>query len=187
MLNTALNNIIVRTKEIDFKMVSEPLVGSLLKTLAASKPGGKMLELGTGTGVSTAWLLSGMNAESTLVSVENNPDLISIAQEYLAEDSRVSFHLEDAVIYLERLSTNNERFDLIFADTWGGKYTHIIEALQLLNTGGLYIIDDMLPQLTWPEGHEVKVAALNEYLENCTDLTITRLNWASGVIIAAKL
>ena len=45
------------TRKIEFKMASEPLVGSLLRTLAASKAKGRFLELGTGTGLSTAWLL----------------------------------------------------------------------------------------------------------------------------------
>ncbi|HTA44496.1 MAG TPA: hypothetical protein VK789_18735 [Bryobacteraceae bacterium] len=34
-------------------MASEPLVGGLLRTLAASKPGGHFLELGTGKYMST--------------------------------------------------------------------------------------------------------------------------------------
>jgi predicted O-methyltransferase YrrM len=53
-------------------MASEPLVGALLRSLAASKPGGRFLELGTGTGVATAWLLDGMDDRATLVSVDND-------------------------------------------------------------------------------------------------------------------
>ena len=41
------------TKAIDYQMVSEPLTGSLLKTLAASKPNSSFLELVTGTRIST--------------------------------------------------------------------------------------------------------------------------------------
>lgn len=183
----AVQNILIKTKEINFQMVSEPLVGSLLKTLAASKPAGKVLELGTGTGAATAWLLSGMNSTSTLVSVENDDTLMAIAQEYLSQDPRVSFCLEDAGSFLEKLSTTNQRFDLIFADTWAGKYTHLEKALQSLNSGGLYIIDDMLPQANWTEGHDLKAAALISELENRSDLAMTKLSWGSGVIIATKL
>ncbi|MEX0267515.1 O-methyltransferase [Leptolyngbyaceae cyanobacterium UHCC 1019] len=85
----AVQNILIKTKEIDFQMVSEPLVGSLLKTLAASKPAGSFLELGTGTGVSTAWLLSGMNSDATLVSVGNDGALMAIAQHHLGQNPRV--------------------------------------------------------------------------------------------------
>jgi predicted O-methyltransferase YrrM len=46
-----------RATELQFPMASEPLVGAMLRMLAASKPGGRFLELGTGTGIATAWLL----------------------------------------------------------------------------------------------------------------------------------
>ncbi len=88
---------------------------------------------------------------------------------------------------MERLSTTDQQFDLIFADTWAGKYTHLEEALQVLNSGGLYIIDGRLPQPNWAEGHELKVAALIADLENRSNLTMTKLSSGSGVIIATKL
>jgi predicted O-methyltransferase YrrM len=181
-----LTEIETATKSINYQMVSEPLTGSLLKTLATSKPNGSFLELGTGTGISTAWLLAGMNANATLLSIENDPDVISIAQKYLGHDQRVTLQVEDAGIGIERLAQDERQFDLIFADTWVGKYTHLSTALKLLKSGGLYIIDDMLPQANWPQGHEVKVAALIETLESSSDLTLTKLNWASGIIIGVK-
>lgn len=42
------------TEAIGFTLASDPKTGSLLRTLAALKPGGQFLELGTGTGVGTA-------------------------------------------------------------------------------------------------------------------------------------
>ncbi len=56
-----------RTTALQFSMASEPLVGAMLRTLVASKPGGRFLELGTGTGVATAWLLEGMDDGSTAI------------------------------------------------------------------------------------------------------------------------
>ena len=38
------------THALGFNMASEPKVGALLAALAASKPGGRFLELGTGNG-----------------------------------------------------------------------------------------------------------------------------------------
>jgi len=49
------------TKELNFDQVSDPLLGSLLSTLVASKPKGNILELGTGSGLSTSFLLQGMD------------------------------------------------------------------------------------------------------------------------------
>ena len=49
------------TKASNFTMSSEVLTCSLLRTIARSKPAGKFLELGTGTGLSTSWILDGMD------------------------------------------------------------------------------------------------------------------------------
>jgi predicted O-methyltransferase YrrM len=60
------------------------------------------------------------------------------------------------------------------------------EALALLNPGGLYVIDDMLPQPNWPEGHAEKVAHLVATLEQREDFRLTKLSWASGVMLAVR-
>lgn len=67
------NDIDEATKLSGFTMASHVLTCSLLRTLAASKPSGKFLELGTGTGLSTSWILDGMDNESTLISIDNEP------------------------------------------------------------------------------------------------------------------
>ena len=113
-----------------FHKASESLVGSLLRTLAASKPAGYFLELGTGTGISAAWLLDGMDDESTLITVETDHRVAAIAQKHLAQDRRITFHLEDAGILIKQFIEQKQYFDLIFADTWTGKYTRLEETLR---------------------------------------------------------
>jgi hypothetical protein len=58
--------------------------------------------------------------------------------------------------------------------------------LAMLNKGGLYIIDDMIQQPNWPEGHDEKALKLISYLESREDLTLTKQVWATGIIIAVK-
>lgn len=182
-----VSKILAETIAVEFQMASEPLTGSLLKTLAASKRSGKFLELGTGTGIGTAWILEGMDDRSSLITVDNNIQVARIAKQHLKEDLRVTFKIEDAAICLEHLLDRKERFDFIFADTWIGKYSHLDAALSLLELGGFYIIDDMLPQPNWIEGHELKVKELIKKLKHRRDLTLSELNWASGIIIATKI
>jgi predicted O-methyltransferase YrrM len=45
----ALAAILADTAALDFQMLSEPMMGALLRSLCASKPGGWFLELGTNT------------------------------------------------------------------------------------------------------------------------------------------
>jgi predicted O-methyltransferase YrrM len=179
-----LKAIVADTRRLGFTMASEPRTGALLRTLAQSKPGGILLELGTGTGVATAWLLDGMDADSRLITVEQDREVAAVAQAHLGGDARVTLQVEDAGAVLGRLA--GERFDLIFADTWAGKYTHLDEALGLLKAGGLYVIDDMLPQANWPDGHAENVRGLISVLEARQDLAVTKLSWSSGIIVAAK-
>ena len=169
----------------NFAMVSEPLTGALLRTLVAAKPGGRFLELGTGTGAATAWILDGMDATSSLVTVETDSELLSVAKTHLGADARVAFIHSDAVDFLQR--ADGQQFDLIFADTWGGKYDRLDLALRLQPHGGVYVIDDMSPQPNWPPGHDTKVAGLLARLEAEPDLRIAKLSWASGIVIAVKV
>ena len=83
------------TIELQFNMASDLYTGSLLKTLAASKPSGRFLELGAGTGLATAWIVSGMDEKSSLIAIENKEILIGVANKNIA-DSRVEFLLADA-------------------------------------------------------------------------------------------
>jgi predicted O-methyltransferase YrrM len=60
------------------------------------------------------------------------------------------------------------------------------EAMGMLNPGGLYIIDDMLPQPNWPEGHDLKAIQLIKNLEQRTDIVLTKQVWATGIVIVVK-
>ena len=76
-----------------FTMASDVLTCSLLRTLAVSKPSGKFLELGTGTGLSTSWILAGMDNESTLISIDNKPLFLEIAKNKPGFDNRLNLIL----------------------------------------------------------------------------------------------
>jgi predicted O-methyltransferase YrrM len=180
----ALKAILAETDALEFSMASEPRVGALLATLAASKPGGRFLELGTGTGHGTAWLLSGMDRTSRLDSVDTDPAVVAVAQRHLGSDTRVRFHVMDGAEFIRRAA--REAFDLIYADAWPGKFSHLDETLALLRPGGIYLIDDLLPQPSWPDGHAPKVPALIRDLEQRSDLITVKLGWASGLMIVVR-
>jgi len=180
----ALDAIRAETEALGFTMASEPQTGSLLRTLAASKPSGRFLELGTGTGVGTAWLLAGMDAGSRLDSVDNDAAVSAVARRHLGRDSRVTFHLSDGAQFLSRIA--QERFDFIYADTWPGKFTHLDLALSLLRPGGMYFVDDLLPQPAWPKDHAPKVPRLIAQLDGLDGFVAARLAWASGLMILVR-
>ncbi len=180
----ALPAILDRTVAQNFSMPSEPRTGAMLRVLAASKPGGRLLELGTGTGLSTAWLLDGMDRAATLVSVDIDPGSQAVAREILGDDPRLEIVTTDAASFLRRQA--GATFDLIFADAMPGKFECLDEALALLRPGGLYVIDDMLPQANWQEGHAPRVPLLLATLAAKPEFFIVSLAWSSGLAVLAR-
>ena len=61
-----LDTILRDTTDAGFTMPSDYQTGALLRTLAASRLHARLLELGTGTGLSAAWILDGMDTASIL-------------------------------------------------------------------------------------------------------------------------
>ena len=179
-----LGLIVTRTEAFGFNMASEPRTGAFLRTLAASKPQGRFLELGTGTGIATAWLLAGMDARSTLTSVDIDPRVQAVAQELLGHDPRLRLVQEDGLSFLRREPA--ESYDFVFADAMPGKYEGLQNCLRVVKPGGFYVIDDLLPQANWPEGHAEKVPVLLQALASEPGLVLVPLAWASGLAVAVK-
>ncbi len=180
----ALNPIVDRTKALGFDMASEPLTGALLCALAAAKPAGRFLELGTGTGIATAWLLNGMDARSQLTSVDTDSNVQAVARELLGGDRRLTLVLEDGLHFLRH--EPGESYDFVFADAMPGKYDGLEECLRVVKPGGFYIVDDLLPQPNWPAGHAEKIPLLIQHLVDDKRFTIAPLAWASGLLIAVR-
>lgn len=173
-----------KSAKIGFTMPSGLYIGSLLKTLICSKPKANILELGTGVGLSLSWMINGMDADSKLATVDNDPALIKIANEYFGKDNRIDIICGDGTEWIKNY--RGEKFDVVFADAWPGKYSEIDEVLNLIKVSGFYIIDDMTAQANWPKGHQDNVDRLTEYLENREDFVLTKMNWSTGLIIAVK-
>src|SRR5947207_11295458 len=91
------------TRTMEFNMASDLKTGSLLKTLVASKPSGRILELGTGTGLATSWIIDGMDAQARLITIENSELLLDIARSAL-RDARVEFILADGYEWIRDYS-----------------------------------------------------------------------------------
>ncbi|MBT2689414.1 class I SAM-dependent methyltransferase [Bacillus sp. ISL-47] len=175
--------ILQESQLLGFEQSCDRKTGFLLKGLAASKPGGSFLELGTGTGASAAWIIDGMDEFSTLTTVDIDSRVQSIARRHLGNDRRVSFCCEDGAAFIQKLS---ERFDFIFADTWPGKFELLDKTLDHLNVGGFYVIHNVFPQSKLPEKYRIKATKLLKTLQDRPDLDITELDWSTGLILAVK-
>ena len=177
--------VLERTTALAFDMPSEPQTGAMLRMLAATKPGGRLLELGTGTGLATAWLLDGMDPNARLVSIDSTSAVQAVAREVLGQDPRLELVTEDAAIFLQRQAP--ESFDLIFADAMPGKYEMLDDTLALIRPGGIYIVDDMSPRESWPDEHAARVPLLIADLARRPGFHSVSLSWSSGLLVAARM
>jgi len=175
------------THALGFTMQSDPLTLGLLRTLSATKVAGQFLELGTGTGISASWIRDGIDAQSQLITVDHQEDYVALARRFLEPDPQVHCILMDGKMFIASLVEQRKAFDLIFADMEVGKYLYLDETLGLLAVGGIYVIDHMLAQSSWDQEHLLRACRLISILERRQDLHITKLNWSTGIILAAKV
>lgn len=165
-------------------MSCDPVVGRVLASLGASKPGGQLLELGTGVGEGTSWIAAGMQADAALTTVDIESAYQRVAQRALHDD-RVTYVNADGAAWLT--SYRGTPFDFIFADACPGKFDHLSEALDLVAIGGMYVIDDLNRQSEWPERHAVAVERLMDAVEHRSDFRTCRLlEVGSGMLIACR-
>lgn len=170
-------------KELGFVAGCDVQVARFAAVLAHSV-GGDWLELGTGTGLSTLFL-GNMLGGGRLDSVDNDAKASNAAKQIIGTDKNINFIVEDGGTFLKACPPESYRF--IFADAWPGKFSHLHFALQTLGVGGLYVIDDLLPQANWPPNHQPRVDMLLAFFEETDAFAMSYLDWASGVAIVTKL
>jgi predicted O-methyltransferase YrrM len=116
--------------------------GSLLRLLAAVSGAKAVVELGTGAGVSTLWLLRGMREDGILTTVDPETEHQRLARQSLAEagygTGRVRLIAGRALEVLPRLSDG--AYDLVFCDALPQENADYLDAaLRLLRPGGLVV------------------------------------------------
>lgn len=124
-----------------------------------------------------------MDQQSNVLSLDNDEKLTAVVKSII-DNERVTILCADGDEWIK--DNAHQQYDLIFADTWPGKYRLLEETIELLKPGGFYVIDDMIPQDHWPEEHYPKASALKEVLHNHPQLTVVEMNWSTGVFICTK-
>ena len=130
--------------------------GRLLATLAATR-GGTMAEFGTGCGVGTAWLRSGVRGDARILTAELDPKLAGAAAQIFVDDPQVEVLAADWSTLLDK-----GPFSLLFLDS--GEPTEVgVDAIaDLVEGGGIVVLDDFTPCELWPPVSGGRVDTLRE-------------------------
>lgn len=118
---------------------SVPEVQRLLTALAASKPDGRLAEIGTAFGDGARAIVAGLPASSTFVTVEPDRERYERACEALAGTRAEILHAR-----WEDVLPGRGPFDLIFFDG-GTRDETLALAISLLAPGGILVKDDLAP------------------------------------------
>jgi predicted O-methyltransferase YrrM len=131
--------------------------GRLLATLAATRCG-TLAEFGTGTGVGTAWLRSGVRGdEARIVTAELDADLAGAAAEIFHDDPQVEVLAAD-------WSTLQDKgpFSLLYLDSGDPSAVRVDAVADLVDRGGIVVLDDFTPCELWPPVFHGRVDTLRE-------------------------
>lgn len=132
--------------------------GRLLATLAATR-GGTMAEFGTGCGVGTAWLRSGVRDErARIITAELDRTLAGAAAEIFVDDPLVEVLAADWSTLLDQ-----GPFSLLFLDSGQPTEVGVDAVADLVEPGGLVVLDDFVPCEMWPPVAGGRVDILREH------------------------
>ena len=138
-------------------------VRRLVATLVASKPGGKVAEIGTSYGDGAEAIANALPEGATFVTVELDPERVAQARERLA-GTRAEVLEGD---WREVLPARGP-FDVVFAD--GGVAYDLVA--DLLAPGGIVIKDDLTPGRP-VDGDATREAFLRDPRLEATEILVT--------------
>jgi predicted O-methyltransferase YrrM len=116
-----------------------PGVGRFLAMLAGGA--NSIGELGTGSGVGTAWMASALPPDGRLVTVEIEASQAEAVRPLFAADRRVEVITGDARAEVAARGP----FDLLFADSGIRDHESFNGLVDLLRVGGRIVMDDVTP------------------------------------------
>lgn len=155
-----------RAREVGVGAVDEA-TGAALRVLAALSGARHAVELGTGAGVSTLWLLGGLHPEGVLTSIDAEPEHQRLARQSLNEakvpSGRVRLIAGRALEVLPRLSDGG--YDLVLCDASAAEAVdYLPAALRLLRVGGVVVFTGALAggRVADPSARDPEVLAARE-------------------------
>ncbi len=164
-----------------YVQASRTETGRLLATLAATRTG-TIAECGTGCGVGAAWLRSGAPKATRVITAELDPELAHGVMDMFAHDDIDVMHADWSSL------AEHGPFSLIFMDAASAKTWPREEISDLLDEGGMIVLDDFTPCPSWPplQGGRVdalRVAWLSDERFTSVDVMVAE---DTSVVIAVK-
>ena len=171
-----------------------PGAGAALRLIAAMADARSVVEIGTGAGVGSMWLLRGMRPDGVLTTIDVEPEHHRAARETFSEagiaGNRVRLISGRALEVLPRLT--DSAYDLVFCDGDKMEYAGYLEqALRLLRPGGVVVFDNALwhDRVADPTQRDEETTAIRELGRSVREderLVSALLVAGDGLLVAVK-
>jgi predicted O-methyltransferase YrrM len=170
--------------------------GAYLRQLAHQIKAQSVVEVGTGSGVGSLWLLEGMLSSGTLTSIDDEMEHTSIAKIALAEAdiAQPRFRLITNSVMDVMTKLTDRAYDLVvFRHNPEDLSFAISEAHRILRSGGVFVIDNFFGggKVPDPAQRDAKTIALRDAgksIKGDTDSWVTSLvPIGDGLLLATKL
>ena len=170
--------------------------GAYLSFLAQLLKAQSVVEVGTGSGVGSLWLLDGMLKSGTLTSIDDEMEHSSIAKTALieAEIAPSRFRLITNPVMEVMAKLTDRAYDLVIYRHNQEDLTYAIaEAQRILRSGGVFVVDNFFGggKVSDPAQRDPKTVALREAGKA---LKADSENWSTslipvgdGLLLATKL
>lgn len=171
-----------------------PGAGAVLRLVATMLRARTVVEIGTGTGVASLWLLRGMDPEGVLTTIDPDAENQRAAKEAFAEDGvragrarTIAGRPRDV---LPRLADAAYDMVLVGADT-PHLADHVEQGLRLLRPGGVLVLDEALwhGRVADPARRDEATTAVREVgrtLREDPRLVPAMLPTGDGLLLAAR-
>jgi predicted O-methyltransferase YrrM len=161
-------------------------VGRLLAVQAAHLPtGAKILEIGTGAGIATAWLVAGLGSRTDvdIISVEADETLSATVRSY---QWPTYVRIETASVETA-LADHSSSFDLIVADASASTLDHVSAMIDASPSRGMLIfLHHTGIDAAASEPEDTHHTKLREFVLDHDKLVAVDIDWSGGLLIAAK-
>jgi predicted O-methyltransferase YrrM len=161
-----------------------PEVGELLHILVGQFDSGRIAEIGTGCGVGTAWMVSAINSNVEVFSIDNDEERVAGVNRIFDEYPHVHILSGDWKALLK-----HGPFRFIFVDAKPAKLEGIEQILDAMTPSGLVLLDDFTPLEFWPDEWQGKPDVVRETWLNHPRLSSmeVRTSLKASVILGRKL
>ncbi|MCI9889294.1 O-methyltransferase [Micrococcales bacterium 31B] len=172
----------------------QPGVGAALATYAAALNAKAVVEIGTGTGVSSLYVLRSMDPAGVLTTIDVEQEHIRAAKEAFSEagirPQRARTITGRALDVLPRLADSS--YDMVILDADKNEYhDYLAQALRVLRPGGAVVIGNTLlhDRVADPANRDEKtqsIRELNKTVRDNPELIPAMLPSGDGLLVGIK-